>query len=176
MMWAGLVVVILGGGLLLLLGNAGSGSSPRVNVVVESQDRLMPTGVESVIITQGVPTGTSPALTSSPARGMTITLSEQNDSGESGEATLEESAGKVTVALNLTGAPAKISQPAHIHTGTCDKPGSVKYALSFPVNGKSETTLNVSLADLKTQLPLVLNVHESTEKPEVYVACGVLEM
>jgi hypothetical protein len=107
---------------------------------------------------------------------VTLTLGEQNESGESGTATLVEQEGKLVVTLNLTGAPAGVVQPAHIHTGTCANIGGVVYPLESPVNGVSETTLDTTLAELASQLPLAVNVHKSTTLASVYVSCGDLDL
>ena len=103
-----------------------------------------------------------------------VAMSAQNDSGMSGTATLTDMDGSTLVKLELTGAPTGITQPAHIHTGSCAEIGGVVYPLTFPVNGVSETTLNVSLDAILAQLPLALNVHKSAAEANVYVACGDL--
>ncbi|KKQ35412.1 MAG: hypothetical protein US50_C0015G0004 [Candidatus Nomurabacteria bacterium GW2011_GWB1_37_5] len=100
-------------------------------------------------------------------------LSAQNDSSVSGIATFEEEDGNVDVKLQLTGFPENISEPAHIHLGACPNPDAVKYPLTSVVNGKSETTLTgMTFAQLKTELPLAVNVHKSQDEAGVYVACG----
>ncbi|MEX0672540.1 MAG: hypothetical protein WDZ82_00880 [Candidatus Paceibacterota bacterium] len=104
-----------------------------------------------------------------------IDLNEQNDSGVSGTALLTEVDGGTRVELDLDGAPEDIAQPAHIHSGTCADIGEVVYPLEFPMNGESETTISVSLDDLRNELPLAINVHQSPEEIEVYVACGDIE-
>lgn len=103
-----------------------------------------------------------------------VVLNEQNDSGESGIATLVEQDGKVVVTVELTGAPSGVVQPSHIHSGTCANTGSIVYPLEFPKDGKSVTTLSVSLSELAAQMPLLLNVHKSTVLASVYVSCGEL--
>lgn len=103
---------------------------------------------------------------------ITVTLSEQNASGESGTATMMEVDGKVKVTLNLTGATEGVTQPAHIHMGTCPDVGAVKYPLTSPVNGVSETMLDVTLDQLKSELPLGINVHKSETEAGIYVSCG----
>ncbi|KKW20050.1 MAG: Cu-zn Superoxide dismutase [Parcubacteria group bacterium GW2011_GWA2_51_10] len=105
---------------------------------------------------------------------ITVALNTQNNSGESGTATLTDSGGKTIVTLALSGAPEGTAQPAHIHTGSCANIGGVLYPLVFPVNGVSETTLDVSLDVILSQLPLALNVHKSPDEVNVYVACGDL--
>ena len=117
-----------------------------------------------------------PSTTTTAGEKITLTLKEQNNSGESGTATLEEAGGKLNVTLSLTGAPAGITQPAHIHTGTCATIGGVLYPLTFPVDGVSQTTLNITLAQLRAQMPLALNVHKSQAEASVYYSCGDLPL
>lgn len=109
---------------------------------------------------------------------VTVNLAEENNSGESGVAKLVSLANgaRTKVSLELTGAPSGTRQPAHIHSGTCPGVGGVKYPLTFPVDGKSETVLDVSLDQLKTELPLAINVHKSVAEAAVYVSCGNLEL
>ena len=83
-------------------------------------------------------------LTQEISKEVLITLSSQNNSGESGTAELKSDNEKTKVKLDLDGAP-KTSQPAHIHVGSCANLGGVKYPLTSPVDGESETILNVSL-------------------------------
>lgn len=106
---------------------------------------------------------------------ITITLLAQSNSGESGTATIEEEDGKVEVELKLTGGPANVSQPAHIHMSNCTTIGGVKYSLNNVVNGKSETVIDAKLGDIislaKTE-GLSINVHKSADESSVYYACG----
>ncbi len=104
----------------------------------------------------------------------TVTLGAQNNSKEMGTATLKEVDGKVTVTLDLTGTPKGVSQPAHIHTGSCPNPGAIKYPLTNVVDGKSETTLDVTMDKLRSELPLAVNIHKSAAQSKVYVSCGNL--
>ncbi|OGM24175.1 hypothetical protein A2627_04765 [Candidatus Woesebacteria bacterium RIFCSPHIGHO2_01_FULL_39_28] len=104
----------------------------------------------------------------------TLNLSAENKSGESGTATLKEVNGKVVVSLSLTGFPKNVAQPTHIHVGSCPGVGAVKYPLTSVTNGVSETTLNVTMAQLTRELPLAVNVHKSSTQSGVYVSCGQL--
>lgn len=105
---------------------------------------------------------------------MTVVLATENNSGESGTAVLKEANGQVTVTITLTGYQAAVAQPAHIHVGSCPGVGAVKYPLTSVVNGKSVTVLQVTLAQLKTQVPLAINVHKSAKEIASYTACGAL--
>ncbi|MEX0930053.1 MAG: hypothetical protein WDZ79_00070 [Candidatus Paceibacterota bacterium] len=109
------------------------------------------------------------------AESVTVTLSEQNDSGLSGKAVLTAQGASTQVELELDGAPQGVAQPAHIHTGSCADIGGVAYPLEFPVNGVSITAIDVALSDLLSDLPLAINVHQSPEEVEIYVACGDVE-
>jgi len=113
-------------------------------------------------------------MNQSGSQSIVVALSAQNSSGMNGTATLTDMDGSTLVELALSGAPAGIEQPAHIHTGSCAEIGGVVYPLTSPVNGVSETTLNVSLDAILAQLPLALNVHKSAAEANVYVACGDL--
>lgn len=101
-----------------------------------------------------------------------VALSAQNNSGESGEALLEDLNGKTKVSIRLDGAPAGSQQPAHIHLGACPAPGAVKHPLAIVKNGNSETMLEVSLEDILKELPLAINVHKSATEASIYVSCG----
>lgn len=107
---------------------------------------------------------------------MTIILNAQNASGESGTALLKEVNGKVVVDLNLKGAPKAVAQPAHIHLGNCPNPGSIKYALKSPVNGVSETILDLTFDKLKALGNLAINVHKSPTQAGTFVSCGNLNL
>ncbi|MBC5802404.1 MAG: CHRD domain-containing protein [Candidatus Eremiobacteraeota bacterium] len=100
-------------------------------------------------------------------------FSAENGSGETGTVSLAPAGkGSTTVTIAMTGAPAG-AQPAHIHTGTCAKLGSVAYPLTNVVDGKSTSTVKASLADL-TAGNYAVNVHKSLSDLETYVACANL--
>lgn len=109
------------------------------------------------------------------ANSITVAVGEENDSGESGPADLVEEDGETTVSISLDGAPAGVSQPAHIHSGACPTPGEVIYPLNNVVDGISETVLDVNIEKLKSELPLAINVHKSSQEASVYVSCGNLQ-
>jgi hypothetical protein len=112
--------------------------------------------------------------TSTPKNELSVQLNEQNNSGEYGNALLKEENGKVLVHVEVKNAPSGVSQPAHIHMGSCIDLGAVKYPLTNLVNGVSDTTLNVSLSELESEGALTLNVHKSVALPKQYVSCGNL--
>jgi Cu/Zn superoxide dismutase len=100
-------------------------------------------------------------------------ISAQNGSGETGTVTLTPMGSSTKVVVTLSGAPAE-AQPAHIHPGTCAKLDPVpKYPLTNVVDGKSTTTVAVSVATL-TAGGFAVNVHKSTSDLKDYVACGDL--
>jgi hypothetical protein len=106
------------------------------------------------------------------AKSVTVKLSQQNKSGESGTARLTAAGDKTKVEISIKGAPKGVSQPAHIHDGTCAKlDPKPKYGLQNVVDGKSSSEVPVSLDKLMGE-KVAINVHKSAEEAKVYVACG----
>lgn len=113
-----------------------------------------------------------PAFAAMKEKPLKIELGAQNGSGETGYAMLYPHGAKTKVIVHLKGTPKGVAQPDHIHKGTCanldPKPA---YMLKPVVNGKSKTTVDVSVADLLKE-PMAINVHESATDLKKYVACG----
>jgi Cu/Zn superoxide dismutase len=105
---------------------------------------------------------------------VTVSLQEQNGSGESGEVRLTSVDDDQTrVVIELDGAPAG-PQPAHIHERSCDNidPAPANN-LENVVEGRSETVVDVSLEHLQST-PHAINVHRSPEAVDEYVACATV--
>ena len=100
-------------------------------------------------------------------------LAPQNNSGESGTATLTKAGDNQTkVVLEVKGGPSGTPQPVHIHKGTCDKlDPKPAYPLSPVINGKSESTVNASLDSLEKG-GYAINGHKSAQDAKTYVFCG----
>jgi hypothetical protein len=114
----------------------------------------------------------APATTAAgEAESVSVDIGEQNGSGESGTATLTADGEQTVVTIELSGAPADTPQPAHIHTGSCAEIGDVVHPLENVVGGMSETTVAAPIADLQGAA-FAINVHESEEAIQNYVACG----
>lgn len=119
------------------------------------------------------PASTAPTTPVATGRIITVNLTAQNNSGQTGTATFTDLMnGKTKVEVKISGAPQGVSQPSHIHTGTCASAGAVKYPLNAIMNGSAETTLDVSLSDILAGLPLYINAHKSTAEINVFTACG----
>src|SRR3954471_11548184 len=103
----------------------------------------------------------------------TITRTEQNGSGENGGATLTGTDTQLTVSIEVANGTS-VPQPAHIHKGTCANLDPVPlYPLNNVVNGRSETTLPITLGDLMSG-EYAINVHKSAAEASIYVSCSDL--
>lgn len=105
---------------------------------------------------------------------LTIELAEENDSGQTGTATLTAVGPNETeVVVDVTNPPAE-SQPVHIHEGSCDDiDPQPLHGLPNLMDGHTESTVPASLDEL-TAGGLALNAHRSDEQIDLYVACGNL--
>lgn len=102
---------------------------------------------------------------------VTVELQEQNDSGQSGQATLTPEGEQTRVTLQLENPPS-VPQPVHIHEGTCEElDPTPKYPLENLTDGASETVVDVPLSDLQAG-EFAINAHASEEEVKTYVACG----
>ena len=101
----------------------------------------------------------------------TFQLQMLNDSGVNGTAVLTDlgdGSTRVVVDVDPAGHP---DMPAHIHPGTCAElvPQPLHW-LDNVVDGKSDTVLPVSLADLLAG-DLAVNLHVSMDDMGTYTAC-----
>ena len=103
---------------------------------------------------------------------LTVKLVAQNNSGQSGSATLFPEGEKTRVVIELLNTPPGVAQPAHIHAGHCDKLDKApKWPLEALKGGRSVTLVPASLnAILRDKT--AINIHKSAAEVQVYVACG----
>ena len=101
-----------------------------------------------------------------------VPLMAMNGSGENGVAILTPRGTKTLVQLQVHGGSGD-PQPAHFHTGTCDKyaPRPL-YMLAAVVKGESTTTVDVPI-DKLTAGDLVVNVHKSFNDIATIASCAV---
>ena len=105
------------------------------------------------------------------AEPINVQLTPQNNSGESGTAVLTDAGPKTKVVVEIKGAPAGVGQPLHVHKGTCAQLNpQPAYGLTTLSNGKSETTIDVPIGDLRKGF--AINGHKSAQEASVYVFCG----
>jgi len=103
---------------------------------------------------------------------VTVTLEAQNDSGQSGVATLMPEGNATKVVIEIPNMPAGVAQPAHIHLGRCDNLDKApKWNLEAVKGGRSVTVVPVSL-DTILQERTAINVHKSAAEAQIYVSCG----
>src|SRR5687767_11893635 len=103
---------------------------------------------------------------------LTLDLQEQNDSGITGTVAFSPtSEGRIEVEIEVDGSDGG-PHPAHIHPGSCaDLDPTPKWPLRDVVDGKSKTTIDADLREL-TAGEHAVNVHDSTENLDLYVACA----
>lgn len=103
---------------------------------------------------------------------LTLELREQNDSGITGKVEFSPtSEGTVEVEVELEGSDGG-PHPAHIHPGSCaDLDPAPKWPLNNVVDGRSKTTIDADLSELTAQ-EYAVNVHDSPENADLYVACA----
>ncbi|MCZ6539515.1 MAG: hypothetical protein O6922_06785 [Chloroflexi bacterium] len=123
----------------------------------------------------GGPSETTPIPVITSADGITrivVHLSAVHGDGQIGSAILVADGANTTVEIDV-GPITGEAQPIHLHTGTCEDVGSVVHALQNVVNGKSNTTLDLTLEEILAGAALV-NVHASYADLSTYTACGQL--
>lgn len=104
---------------------------------------------------------------------VTVKLNALNNSGQTGTAILSpEGSNKTKVVIELSGIPAGVVEPAHIHMGTCDKLNPApKWPLQSIKDGRSTTVVPVSLDSILKD-KAAINVHKSPTDIMTYVSCG----
>jgi hypothetical protein len=102
--------------------------------------------------------------------GLTLTLSEQAGSGQSGTATLTPDGERTRVVVELSNPPA-VPQPSHLHSGTCDDIGAVVEPLESVEDGHAESVVSKSLDELRTG-ELIVHAHKSEAESKISVACA----
>ena len=106
------------------------------------------------------------------AEPITVQLGPLNNSGESGNAVLSEDGNKTKVVVTVTGAPAGVGQPLHVHKGTCAQfDPAPSYGFTTLADGKSETVIDVPLSTLQKE-QFAINGHKSAAEASTYVFCG----
>ena len=113
--------------------------------------------------------GSSSASGQSP---ITVQLQPKGNSGVSGTATLTPKGNQTQVVVQLKGNISNVAQPAHFHSGTCDKlDPKPKFPLADVVNGTSSSVVSASVSEL-TSGQYTINVHKSAAEVKTSVACG----
>jgi hypothetical protein len=148
------------------------GFGGSVSTVNSSLTSLLTSGFAINAHKAGDP-GVSTACGNIPASAASVTfdLDNFNDSGQDGTATLTPNGGSTIVTLALPTGVLE-SELANIQAGECGAVGDIVHSLTSFVDGSgiSATTLNVSLASLRTG-NLIVNVYDSGD-PDTNTACG----
>jgi Cu/Zn superoxide dismutase len=104
-----------------------------------------------------------------------VAVAAEHGSGQHGTAMLVQKGDNVVVTLTMSGIPAGVAEPAHIHPGTCTNLNPVpKYPLTNATNGTTTTTIKgVKLGSLLGG-KYAINVHNA-DNLKIYVACGPIK-
>ena len=141
-------------------GAARSGSPTTGSATDSSRDRALGTGLGATTI---------PGAAGNPGA-RTVRLTEQSNSGITGQATLTDAGSQTMLQVTLSGTAD--AHPAHIHNGTCaNLDPTPLYPLATIQGGMSSTTVPAAIADL-TSGQKAINVHRSQSDMQTYVACG----
>ena len=157
------------GGVAHALNSLSSGSSLSV---VDVMLTSLLTGGFAINLHEKDNAGNYTACGNIPAMGefVTIALDEQTQSGESGWATLITNGSQTDVALSV-GPGTIVTELAHIHDGQCGiNLGGVALALTSLAGGASVTTVDATLASLRTGA-FTINLHQKDNAGR-YTACG----
>ena len=104
----------------------------------------------------------------------TIAMTAQSGSGQVGNTYMLDQDGITFVEIDITPGAEGVPQPAHLHFGTCEVPGSIVQPLANLIDGYSLTLLSPfpvpAIAD-----GFIVNVHRSEAESGVYVSCGVVQ-
>ncbi|MBM4417390.1 MAG: hypothetical protein FJ033_03615 [Chloroflexi bacterium] len=134
--------------------------------------RLARLGLIAGLIALVVLPGVAAAQT---ATKMTFTFGPGRNATQAGTVTLEPMGAQTKVTIDVASGGAGVSQPAHIHTGACPGVGAVAFPLTNVVDGKSETTVNVTAAQIMATAHSI-NIHRSTTEAAVFTACADLPL
>jgi hypothetical protein len=103
---------------------------------------------------------------------ITVPLQTKDNSGVSGTATLTPQGNQTRVVVKLNGSTSTVAQPAHFHSGTCDKLDAKPiYPLADVVDGISTSMVSASVSELASGA-YAINVHKSVAEVKISVACG----
>jgi hypothetical protein len=120
-------------------------------------------------------------LTSCGASSLTIPMNEQNNSGQSGSATLTDTPAGLDIVVSIKRSSVPGSQNAHVHEGRCDNVLAITAGLR-PISTTADvptfdgdqivfkTTLQTTLAKIRDGNH-VINVHDARDN-SLYVSCG----
>jgi hypothetical protein len=121
---------------------------------------------------QPSPRGDTSSTGASAQAPITVPLQTKDNSGVSGTATLTPQGNQTRVVVKLNGSTSTVAQPAHLHSGTCDKldPKPI-YPLTDVVDGISTSMVSAPVSELASG-KYAINVHKSVAEVKISVACG----
>jgi hypothetical protein len=141
----------------------------------ETAETTATTSMDSAVTTT-TPMPMDSGMTGATPMGNAVTMNAVGTSGVTGQATfMEHGQGQTMVTVNLT-AQGNSTHSGHIHTGTCDAPGSVVVPLQDVTlangTGSSSSTIEVPLATVMNGQHIVAYHAGSGESAGAPVVCG----
>ena len=95
----------------------------------------------------------------------------RDDDQTPGAAFLYPLGDRTQVTVGIQAGPAGVRQPIHIHEGSCADLGDIRVPLQDVAGGQSATMVEIPFDELQTG-NFAINVHQSEEEIDVYVACA----
>lgn len=131
---------------------------------------------DTTTATTTTPMPADTGMSGAQAMGGAVTMNAVGSSGVTGQAQfMEHGQGQTMVTVNLT-AQGNSTHSGHIHTGTCDAPGSVVVPLQDVTlangTGSSSSTIQVPLATVMNGQHIVAYHASAGENPGAPVVCG----
>lgn len=133
----------------------------------------------------GGSTSNSSASASASGDVVTVNLTQQNNSGMAGTATIRpiNNGQQIQVDINVTGEPSGAHQPAHIHQGTCENLNpNPQFFLTdsgtqtdggqlWVQDGRASAIVTTTMQEIQST-PHAINIHLSPTDLPHYMACG----
>ncbi len=104
---------------------------------------------------------------------ISVVLSEENSSGESGLSTIQEFTNNVVIDVKMVGTGPS-DQKINLYKGSCDDKSQVLFPLKDLANGSSRTSIQTTIGELKKSMPIFIGVL-NLNNPK-FASCGQIPL